>query len=365
MKKVITENSWFDSNLSAEPESDLEVILLANNIEENQKIKYIETCLFVEPNSINKKNSFSTFPLIFAIAAGNLNIVKFLVSKGANIHLKDKFGLTPLFYASGQFQNLEITEYLLKQGAKVNEQNNFENTPLHGAALVGNVLICQLLLKYGADPNIEGEDGKPLDVTSNEKVKAVIIEFCCKTEIKREIKTQQTCTFCLKKKENLKKCSSCHSAFYCDRECQTKDWKKHKLNCICAVVYLNSDDKLNTKYMTNISLNHQKSSVKVGNFMKSEEMIKFKDLNKPIIVKIQANEVEREPLMCYNQDRSLNFFISSTNGDYKMIKEKIQRDGLYKEYSKSGVGLKAYFWAESDGDKMKVFTEKICSSQSW
>jgi hypothetical protein len=361
MKKSKISNQ--DNTAAAEPESDLEIVLCTNELEETEKMKYIEACLVLEPNCVNKKNSFSTFPLIFAVAVGNLNIIKFLVSKGANIHLKDKYGLTALFYASGQYQNLEITEYLLKQGANVNEQNNFENTPLHGAALVGNVLICQLLLKYGADPNMEGEDGKPLDVTTNEKVKAVIVEFCCKNEIKKEIKKQETCTFCLKKKENLKKCSSCHSAFYCDRECQTKDWKKHKLNCVCAVVSLQSDEKM--KYMTNISLNHQKSSAKIVGMAKSSEMIKFKDLNKPIIVKIQANEVEREPLMCYNQDRSLNFFISHTNGDYEKIKEKIRKDGLYKEYSRSGVGLKAYFWAESDGDKMKVFTEKICSAQSW
>ncbi|KAJ1394986.1 hypothetical protein B484DRAFT_439061 [Ochromonadaceae sp. CCMP2298] len=29
----------------------------------------------------------------------------------------------------------------------------------------------------------------------------------------------------------LKKCSLCRMVFYCNRECQTKDWKSHKANC--------------------------------------------------------------------------------------------------------------------------------------
>lgn len=34
------------------------------------------------------------------------------------------------------------------------------------------------------------------------------------------------------KTENLKLCSKCKSIKYCSRECQIKDWRNHKLNCI-------------------------------------------------------------------------------------------------------------------------------------
>jgi hypothetical protein len=39
---------------------------------------------------------------------------------------------------------------------------------------------------------------------------------CCKKELHRKA---------------LKKCSACKMAVYCDKECQTKDWKKHKQQC--------------------------------------------------------------------------------------------------------------------------------------
>jgi hypothetical protein len=47
--------------------------------------------------------------------------------------------------------------------------------------------------------------------------------------------TQQTniptCNTCNKIDEKLKKCTRCKTMFYCSKECQVKDWKKHKKIC--------------------------------------------------------------------------------------------------------------------------------------
>lgn len=51
---------------------------------------------------------------------------------------------------------------------------------------------------------------------------------------KIEINSVKSCFFCQKiesENETLKKCSSCKEALYCSRNCQTKDWKKHKIIC--------------------------------------------------------------------------------------------------------------------------------------
>lgn len=39
------------------------------------------------------------------------------------------------------------------------------------------------------------------------------------------------CIFCGKHNLNMKTCSSCKLAYYCNKECQIKDWKIHKLEC--------------------------------------------------------------------------------------------------------------------------------------
>lgn len=45
---------------------------------------------------------------------------------------------------------------------------------------------------------------------------------------------QGTCRVCqiTKDLDKLKRCSQCRTAIYCGAECQRKDWKTHKLECI-------------------------------------------------------------------------------------------------------------------------------------
>ena len=47
---------------------------------------------------------------------------------------------------------------------------------------------------------------------------------------KKPEKTGPRCQFCHKEVPHLR-CSICKQAFYCDKECQGKDWKKHKKTC--------------------------------------------------------------------------------------------------------------------------------------
>jgi len=44
-------------------------------------------------------------------------------------------------------------------------------------------------------------------------------------------KKRFTCQVCGIIKSSMKICSRCKDAFYCSRECQAKDWKKHKKSC--------------------------------------------------------------------------------------------------------------------------------------
>ena len=47
-------------------------------------------------------------------------------------------------------------------------------------------------------------------------------------------KTRGTyCDVCFASPEQLFKCSKCKYTWYCNRECQTRDWKIHKLECPC------------------------------------------------------------------------------------------------------------------------------------
>ena len=62
---------------------------------------------------------------------------------------------------AGHFAGLETVEFLLKNGVNANEQDDMGDTVLNYAAAENNVAEVELLLKYGAlpdIPNVHGED---------------------------------------------------------------------------------------------------------------------------------------------------------------------------------------------------------------
>jgi len=48
--------------------------------------------------------------------------------------------------------------------------------------------------------------------------------------IKREFKGIH-CDYCLERSESLKKCTKCCQMYYCEKDCQQKDWEYHKYEC--------------------------------------------------------------------------------------------------------------------------------------
>jgi ankyrin repeat protein len=100
-------------------------------------------------------------PLISAIRHGNLEIVKFLVSKGADVNLDDEYDVTPLHIAAKHGQ-LETAKFLVSKGAEVDSKDNLSITPLWYAALYGAEDIANFLISRGADINVRSDFGKSL-----------------------------------------------------------------------------------------------------------------------------------------------------------------------------------------------------------
>ena len=93
--------------------------------------------------------------LISASKNGDVEKVKTMITKGADVNEKDSYGSTAIIYAvkSG---NCDCVNILIKSGADTNIRNIEAWTPLLMATKAGNVAIVKTLLDNGTDPNLKG-----------------------------------------------------------------------------------------------------------------------------------------------------------------------------------------------------------------
>ncbi len=102
---------------------------------------------------INKHNKNGATALEYAALSGKEEIVKFLLSKGADPNLSSGKGFMrgPLV-AAVDGKNIKVVEALLQAGAVVNAESG-KDSALASAALQGRLDMVSLLLKTGADPS--------------------------------------------------------------------------------------------------------------------------------------------------------------------------------------------------------------------
>ena len=99
-------------------------------------------------------------PLHLATEYNNVEMIKLLIKGGFDVNIQNNLGQTPLLFAC--YHNFyESVDVLLKYGANPNiicgsnAWFYFTKTALGLAIRYGNFDIVELLLKFGADPNLE------------------------------------------------------------------------------------------------------------------------------------------------------------------------------------------------------------------
>jgi serine/threonine protein kinase len=125
---------------------------------------------------VNAKNFLGFTSLHIAASAGHIEVVKLLIENGANVNAKDNVGWTPLYNAA-IYGHIEVVKLLIEKGADVNAKANYGTTPLHEAAYHGHIEVVRLLLEHGADPYIKTNDGKTAIDIAREKGYSDIVKL--------------------------------------------------------------------------------------------------------------------------------------------------------------------------------------------
>uniref|UniRef100_A0A0G4FVD9 Uncharacterized protein n=1 Tax=Chromera velia CCMP2878 TaxID=1169474 RepID=A0A0G4FVD9_9ALVE len=97
-----------------------------------------------------------------AVYAASLPAVEVLVEAGADLEKEgaeiDFEGCRALHYASNE-RHIEIVRFLVSKGASVKARDQYGHTALDCAVFKGSLEIVQILLSEGADPHTKDEDG--------------------------------------------------------------------------------------------------------------------------------------------------------------------------------------------------------------
>ena len=91
--------------------------------------------------------------MYYAALGGNMSIVKFIISKNADCVRYITRSRHTILHAAVEGGNIDIVKLLIKKGADVNAKNKWNTTILHTASMVGHVDIIKLLIENGADVN--------------------------------------------------------------------------------------------------------------------------------------------------------------------------------------------------------------------
>ncbi|MDH5682151.1 MAG: ankyrin repeat domain-containing protein [Spirochaetota bacterium] len=93
-------------------------------------------------------------PLLYhAFSDGRMDIVKYLLEKGANINAKSYLYRQTVLHVAARGGNLKMVKYLIKRGADLNAKDNFGRSVLHDAVHGGNLKIVNHLIDKGLDVN--------------------------------------------------------------------------------------------------------------------------------------------------------------------------------------------------------------------
>ncbi|KAF8526259.1 hypothetical protein BU17DRAFT_40875 [Hysterangium stoloniferum] len=163
-------------------------------------------------------------------------VAQFLITHGAPVDAVDITWHTALQHATILGLIQPLASILLKAGADPNHRNKYGCTALLNSCLSGTIDSIELLMEYGADPEIKDADGvKPsvFSLQAGPQVSAVLEKWKRKRSGAGPAPRENKCCDGCKEtsKTTLHLCSRCRAARYCSRTCQRAHWPVHKPNC--------------------------------------------------------------------------------------------------------------------------------------
>ncbi|MFC1793923.1 ankyrin repeat domain-containing protein [Planctomycetota bacterium] len=155
--ELLRENGAKESDIN---EQSIKVAINSNDLE---KVKE----LIAKGANVNARDMFGNTPLLQAIKIGRLSFVEPLIAAGANVNAKDPQGKTPLYLAKEKgYADLE--KRLIEAAQEQRKAREESSKPsIHKASRAGDQEKVEAFLEQGIDINVRDNDGRtPLHCAS-------------------------------------------------------------------------------------------------------------------------------------------------------------------------------------------------------
>jgi len=130
---------------------------------------------------LNLQNYEGETALSYAVMNSNYDMVKFLLSRGADLNLSNCRAESPLHQAV-VIGNTDIARLLVEGGSYIDAEDECGETPLHFAVREDQAEIVEYLLSIGADPDHSNHDDETpaelAEMVASEAVKKVFLDHC-------------------------------------------------------------------------------------------------------------------------------------------------------------------------------------------
>jgi ankyrin repeat protein len=124
---------------------------------------------------VKERDVYHQTAILVASRSGRLQVVKLLIEYGADVNSHDGIGWVPLHVASRN-GHLEVVQSLLDHGADVNAKTHDHWTALHFACVIGHAgaEIVEALLNQGANVGVRNDEGRtPSQVASQYGIRKI------------------------------------------------------------------------------------------------------------------------------------------------------------------------------------------------
>jgi ankyrin repeat protein len=127
--------------------------------------------------SSNKYNKDDNMDLLLASYHGDLAEIADLFYRSIpNVNIKGNNNVTPLILASQQGK-LDVVAFLLDRGARVNDVMTDGKTALLMACKNGHTEIVRILMAKGADQSLKSKGKSPRDVAGNTEIVKILDSY--------------------------------------------------------------------------------------------------------------------------------------------------------------------------------------------